>query len=240
MRYICHCFVLLLCWSAISGLAAVAGEYQDADGFKFIYPEGWVLVDPSGVLEQGEFPPQVRQWMEQNRAALVSLRVALLRNSGADFMENLNVVVQPGQIPASEETLAEMLVEHPAQFKQMGISVEDLNGKVATFAGRESIILDYAVKFPDQPDMLRQRQVHVPGGGNTYIITCTGQAQTFAQHEPTFASILQSVQAPPATAHKREGGGFDFSRIGIYAGIGALVGGLSVFFRRKQTTSSEE
>lgn len=46
----------------------------------------------------------------------------------------------------------------------------------------------------------RQRQVYIPGGGNTFIVTCTGEADRFDGYVPTFDSILASFKVPPPRA----------------------------------------
>jgi hypothetical protein len=50
--------------------------------------------------------------------------------------------------------------------------------------------------MPGVSGTLRQKQVMIPGGGKTFIVTCTASAETFDLYQPTFEGVLSNFQVP--------------------------------------------
>lgn len=197
---------------------ALAADYSDPSGYSFTYPDGWFAVAGSNV-DSGKFPPEIQTWLKKNNVNLNQVSVIVLRPGQDDFIENANVVVERQQIPAdgaSAKKLSDMLTQ---QYRTMGATVKSMQARVQKIGEREAIILDIQVNFPGSSLLVQQRQVAFPGGGNTYIVTCTGKADTFAAHAPAFDAMLASFKVPAPIART-----FDWNQVLITLAIGGVVG----------------
>lgn len=182
------------------GLAAggtFGEEYRDPDGFSFTYPKGWIAL--TGETKDGlreELTPETRTWLEKNAIDLNKISLLLVRNGKAEFLENLNVVVIKQQITPDEETLKSLLEQMEKQYEKMGMKIKDVVSRVEKVGANKALVVEYRARLPIVPDELKQKQVFIPGGGKTYIITCTGRADTYADHAATFDKMLTSVTVP--------------------------------------------
>jgi hypothetical protein len=187
---------------ATSGGAAFGGTYADPSGFSFTYPEGWTAVTRASLGDVHQaLPQEVKDWVAKNNLDLNRVAVVLVRNGGGEFLENLNVVVDKQQIPVDDKTLRQLTDGLPGQYRSMGATVDDVRGRVQKVGSRDAVVVDFRSRLPGVPYPLRQRQVMIPGGGNTYIVTCTARAESFDQHLPTFEKILANFQAPRQGLH---------------------------------------
>lgn len=220
-------FLVMLC-----GRSAFGGDYADPSGFSFTHPEGWIPITrmAMGDVKQA-LPQELKDWVKRNNVDLSQIAVVLLRDGREDFLENLNVVVEQQQIPVSEDSVKKLTDQLTQRYREMGVTIEDFRGRVQKVGSRDALMFDYQSRIPGVPFALRQRQVMIPGGGKTFIITCSTKADTFNQHAPTFEAILASFQAPAPLAM-----GFDWSRVGRSAaawGIaGGVIGGLLAIVRK--------
>lgn len=219
--------VLLAC-----GPAAAGGDYADPSGFSFTYPEGWVPITRAAMGDVNQFlPDELKHWVAKNQLDLNRLSVVLVRDGGDEFLENLNVVVEGQQIPVNDEAVRKLTEMITQQYRAMGVQVADLQGRVQKVGPYDAVVMEYRSRIPGVPDNLRQKQVMLPGGGKTYIITCTAKADSFDSYRPTFEKILASFRVPAPLAT-----GIDWKRVvtaGVVAGvIGGLVGSLAWFGRK--------
>jgi hypothetical protein len=180
-------------------------------------------------------PQELRDWIAKNNVDLNRVAVMLIRNGREEFLENLNVVVEKQEMPVNANTARQLTDVLTKQYTGMGIKLENLQGRVEKVGSRDAVVVNFQSRPPAVAAPLRQRQVMIPGGGNTYIITCTARADTFDQYLPTFETILASFRAPPPVAK-----GFDWGRVvsgGVAGGIaGGVIGGLAgiiLWFSRK-------
>lgn len=215
---------------------AFGGDYTDPSGFAFTYPEDWVPLTHSAMSEVNQaLPQEVKNWIANNNVDLSRVAVVLVRNGQEEFLENINVVVQEKQIPVNDEAVKRLTESLPKQFESMGVRLDKVQGRVQKIGSRDAVVLDYQSRMPGVAFLLRQRQVFFPGGGNTYIVTCSATVDSFDQHLPTFEKILANFQGPAPVAS-----GFDWSRVmttGVAAGIvGGLVGGLTVARKKKSSS----
>ncbi len=227
---------LLLLTSAV----ASGGDYTDPKGFAFTYPEDWVPLTQSAMGEVNQaLPPELKDWIANNNVDLSLVAVVLVRNGHEEFLENLNVVVQKQQIPVDDKAVKRLAESLPKQFESMGVSVDNVQSRVQKIGSHDAVVFDYQSRMPGVAYLLRQRQVFFPGGGNTYIVTCSARAESFDQYLPTFEKILASFQVPAPVAS-----GFAWSRVmstGVVAGIvGGLVGGLTVARKKSPNMAKPE
>jgi hypothetical protein len=210
---------LLLTWGGFAG----AEVYTDPSGFSFTYPDGWFVVPRSNMGQvKDALPPGVKAWMAKNNFDFSRISVVLVRVGEGDFLENLNVVVEKQQIPVNDNTIKEA----SNQYAKAGAKVENFQGRVQQVASRPALVMDYQVVLPGTQRPLRQRQALIPGGGKTYMVTCTALPESFEQHRPTFETILASFQAPPPVSQ-----GFDWNQVLVGGMVGAVVGGLVGLFQ---------
>jgi hypothetical protein len=208
-------FVLLT-----GGEAARAGEYTDPSGFSFTYPDDWVVVTrPTWEKGKEGLPPEVKNMIAANKIDLNRVNVVCIRKGHDEFLENLNVVVDNQQIPVSDSSVKQLTDGLPQKYGAMGIKVDNVQGRIERVGSREAVVVEFNSRVPGIPFPLRQRQILLPGGGKTYIVTCTARADAFDQYLPVFEKTLASVQVPEPT-----GKGFDLSQVGKTAVLGAIIG----------------
>jgi hypothetical protein len=213
--------ILTAVWVLFVVAASARGEdYSDPSGFTFTYPEGWVVVNREKIGDAGKaLPAEIRNWVAKNKVDLSQVAVILLRNGEDAFLENLNVVVdKQEQIPVTDSTVKELTNKLPKQYESMGIKVGSLFVRIQKVGDREAIVADYTAESLGGPT-LRQKQVMFPGGGKTYIVTCTTTFHTNDQYQPILNKVLASFKMPEPEA-------FDMSRTLNYALIGGAIGGL--------------
>lgn len=224
-------FALLV---ALAGAAAAqAGDYSDPSGYSLRYPDGWQLINKQNLGNlDATVPQETRDWVAKNGASFNSVALIILRSGRADFSENVNLVVTDGEIPLTDGSVREV-----SRRLKEALKVTDLNARVGTAGTRAAIIADYSVALPGMAIPLRQRQVSIPGGGKTYLFTCTALPDTFDANSAAFDAITGSFNGPAATSPAGGGQGIVAGALktgGIGAVIGGTVGGL-VWLIRKLT-----
>jgi hypothetical protein len=218
------------------GVGVASGEeYSDPAGFSFTHPKDWIVVTSQGIdsLSLNEaLMPETRAWIEKNSVDLSKVSVLLVRNGKDDFLENLNVVVEKQELVPNDRTLKALVEKMRQQYVDMGVKVEGLVGRVEKMGANEALVTEYQIHFPFIADTLKQKQAFIPGGGKTYIVTCTCKADDFTAFTPTFDKILASMKVPARTIR---GGVWNQSlKMGLVGGVvgGVTVGLLSLFRSR--------
>jgi hypothetical protein len=218
------CVIAILVWS-LFGFAhfSDAASYSDPSGFSFTCPEGWsVVADPGNQTDSSAVPAAAREWIQKNGASLSSAKAVVLKDGANGFTPNLNVIVQQQEMPMRQSSVDKLLNILPGQYSSRGITIEQMEGKLTQYAGRDAGFIQYISHFRQIPWPLRQRQVFFVGGGNTYILTFTSRADEFTANEPALDSILNSFNAPAAMAQ-----GFNWGKVWSSAGSGAVIGGVA-------------
>jgi hypothetical protein len=207
---------------------AAGGEYRDPTGFSFVYSEGWFAVtNLQAVTKESSFPSGIRNWLKNNRVDFSKVRALVVRDGHDEFLENLNVVVIERQKTVTDTALKQHLKLLPQQYASMGVKIEDLHGRIQKLGTNQAMVVDYRFIFPGSGEELRQRQANIPGGGKTYIVTCTWKADTSADCPQALQNILASFKVPSPIAQQ-----LDSTRVFALAGtvLGTLFGGLISFF----------
>jgi hypothetical protein len=208
---------------ACGAQVATAGEYRDPSGYSFRYPGDWmalnrqILASSSG-LGLGE----ARAFLAKNNLDLNQISVVLFHKTQLDFKESLIVIVIPQESPANEQHLQEVKKGLPEQFRAMGITVDNVQAKIARINGCEAMVFEFDTQTPQSPFRLRQRQVNISGPGKSCSIICTAKADSYAQYAPVFDQVITSF----CFAGPQEQ---DFAWRGILlsSGVGAVAGGLA-------------
>lgn len=216
MRFMSVASLLALTLFVAGGPFARAGEFQSEEGISFQYPEDWVAITQ---LNQGDLLPEILEYLRSNQFDLKSVHVLVLRVTTDEFAENVNLIIIPGQIVASQSVLDQRKANMPVELEKLGVKVSHLSGAIETIANRPALVLTSDVLMPFAEEPLRQRQVLVPGGGKTFVITCTATQASDDKYASTFDEILRSLKLPAPVAS-----GFDGLAYSI--GIGMIIGGL--------------
>lgn len=222
-------------WVALMSLVFVVGarstaggEYRDPTGFSFVYPDGWFAVAAfqEGAIRE-TMPPEIQAWLEKNSIDFKKVSVLLVREGHEEFLENMNVVVVPDQLSLNDRSVKDLLNQLTQKYASMGMKLGKLEGQARKIGANQTYVVEYRIVFPFDDSPLIQRQVFIPSGGKTYVVTCTGKAETFADHAPTFESILASLKVPAPISQ-----GFNWNRVLMTGIFGGVVGGLFPLFKK--------
>jgi hypothetical protein len=192
LQFACMSLAIVIC----AGSTA-AGEYRDPAGFSFRYPDGWTTVTSRQVEADGKLTaPEVKAWLNKNRVDLKKISVVLIHEGEGEVNANLNVVVNQGQLRVDDHNAQELLKRLPEQYRSMGVDIENMKVRQHNFGNASALVVDYGMTMPSRGVPLKQRQAYFPGGGKTFIVTCTAEADAFEEYGPTFDTILASFQVP--------------------------------------------
>ncbi len=182
---------------------AFGDGYSDPSGFSFTYPDGWVPITRATMNDPNQkIPQEVKNHLAKNKVDFDTVAVMLLHVDRADALDNLNVVVAKQQIPVNDQSVKELFAMLPKQYAALGVKVDNLQVRVQKVGSHDALVVDCQSRHPGSSAPLRQRQVMIPGGGKTYIVTCSAKADRFAKSEPTFDKILASFKVPAPTTKK--------------------------------------
>ena len=216
----------------VTATCAMGGQYDDPSGFSLTYPDGWTAVDKvSQTIHPKDLPKEIGNWLQKNQVSLDGVKVMLLRQGKGSFLENLNVVVRPGEPPINSHTVDEVIDVVSKQYRSMGLPIQNMTGRLQTYGVNRAVVLDYNMKVPGSNATITQRQMMIPGGGNIYIITCSAKPETFATYAPIFDSIVSNMKVPAPTVH-----GFDWNRVmekALMGGIGGMLIGVGLWAVKK-------
>ncbi|WP_339749468.1 hypothetical protein [uncultured Rubinisphaera sp.] len=177
--------------------SAFSEDYRDKSGFSFTHPAGWLPINGSlkSELIDGGMTDTAKDYLKKQSFDFEKIKVLLIRNGQDDFLENVNVVVVDGKLPATQE-FADLLVKMlPQQYKQMGMDVDNFKSKIKTFGSNEGIIVNQRMNPSETvPNALKQRQFYMASQNQekSYIITYTATPETFKDHVKTFEQVLES------------------------------------------------
>lgn len=206
---------------------ASAGTYSHPSGFSLTYPDGWIAVSRESLSEKHDeaLPPELKQWIDKNNIDLNRIAVYLTRQGEAQSPENVNVVIEPQQVPTSGNAATDYGNHLAKTIRDMGATVTGVHCRAEKIGDRDVLLADYNMQFHGVEPAFHQRQVLLPGGGKTFIITCTATTETYSRYQPVFDSVIASFTAPPPeqTGFNLESilnGAFGFSIVG---GVIALL-----------------
>lgn len=210
-------FILLAC-----GHSALGGDYADPSGFSFTYPDGWVPVSRALMNDAAQdLPREAKDWISKNKVDMNRAAMFLIRNGRDEFLENLNVIVEDQQIPVNDDKVKELTSTIEQQYRASGVKIDNFQGRVQKIGANDAVVLEFQSRMPGVSGIFRQKQVAFPGGGKTYIVTCTAKADSFDKYQPVFDEMLASFQVPTPASQ-----GFDWKQVWHTALAGGIVGGL--------------
>lgn len=183
--------VVLALATGVGGPRAGAADYA-ASGLALAYPDGWVLATQAdSKLLQGS-PSPMRRLFTGLDFRHISLCVA--RPPEDEFCDNVNLVIESEEVALTEETRVRANSELPLMYAPYHISPTGLAVKLETIGANRTLSARWDIVIPGDSRPLTQWQVHIPGGGKTYVFTCSAPQARFARVEPAFRTILASVK----------------------------------------------
>ncbi|QEL19938.1 hypothetical protein [Limnoglobus roseus] len=218
-------FLAALLLLAATGPAA-GGEFADGTGFSITYPDEWVALrnDQLGDLRK-LLPTDFTEWVRRNNLDLKRIEVLIVCPGRGEFFDSLNLIIDDHQVPLTDKAIGQVADELIGVYAKMGVTVEDFRARADRVGPRDAVVIDFTSRFPDDPLLYRHRQVLIPGGGRTYIVTCSSTAAAFDQHAAAFDAMLASVKAPPPAGKPFPMDGV--VRIVLFAVVFAIAGGVA-------------
>ncbi|MCA8999670.1 MAG: hypothetical protein KDA80_21925, partial [Planctomycetaceae bacterium] len=122
-----------LIWTAICLMLFAgklpAGDYVDPSGFSFSYPEGWFVITKPGAQLQDALPENIQNYVRENQVGLNNVNVLLMRDAESDFLENVNVVVIPQEVPVNQNSVRQQQAAMDREFSSMGGQITGMRGR---------------------------------------------------------------------------------------------------------------
>jgi hypothetical protein len=222
MRLMTVACVCAVAWVVTSGPFAHAGEFKSDAGVSFHYPDGWVAITQ---LNLSELPQEVQEHVRSNQIDLSQLHVLVVRVTTGEFAENINLIIAPQQVPVTQTVFDQHKARIPGEYEKVGMSASNLSGAMVAIADHPAMVFTCDAEMPFGGEPLRQRQVLIPGGGKTFVFTCTATQSSYDKYSGTFDQILGSLKVPAPVAT-----GFDWSAVWSKGVLGAIVGGFIGLF----------
>lgn len=220
---------------------AMGGEYRDASGFSFTYPDGWIaLTNPGKKINQQALGPEIQGWLDKNNINWDKVPVVLIRETSNEVPETLIVTVSRGEFTTDELAVKRTLDSLKQQAKSLGVTIENVDGRSRKYGTNDTIVVDYRNISPLTPIVSHQRTVFFCGDGNTYMLTCTAKEELFVDLSGTFDGILASVKVPAPIKHEPQTASatdFDFGpafawTVGVLLVAGVWWGGKRLLARK--------
>lgn len=189
---------------------SVAAEFKSEAGISFQYPDDWTALTE---LNREQLNPEVQAYLQESQIDLRAIHVMVIRLNQSDFQENFNFQIIPHEVPITDSSIKNILPQVMSQHATAGIQTSEISGDLTSVAGRRGINLTWKAILPFEDRQLRQRQVLVPGGGQTFVITFTALPSTYDKYVRDFEAVLQSLQLPPQQS------GLNWDALGCIVGV---------------------
>ncbi|RLS52937.1 MAG: hypothetical protein DWH91_15450 [Planctomycetota bacterium] len=215
----------------LNAVTIFAADYTSLAGYTLQIPEGWVAASFANL---NQLPPEIQKYLVDQKLDLKAIDLLVLGpEEFGQFRSNLNVVVTPGQIPVGKMTPEQFQKQATDQYQKLGVTISNHTVRKVNVAEREVFEMIYDATMPWAMDPIRQRQLMIPGGGKTFVVTFTSTLEGYAEDSKIFDAIQQTIQVPVETWSLGNG----ILSSGLRGGIlGGLIGGaVAVFakFRKK-------
>lgn len=202
--------------------AAVGAEYRDDRAeFSFVYPDDWIALNDAALQQdRRSLPKEILQWINVNGFNLKKISVIVIHNAEESSPASLNVVISPEEMPIKKDSVRHLKESLQQRIRSPGwinSKPTKIDVQRTTIGANEVIVVEY----DGQPNSIKHRQVFIPDGGKTFIVTCSAPRGQFDEYAPTFDAMLTSFEGPPSTFL-----GFDWMHVLITGAVGGAVGGL--------------
>jgi hypothetical protein len=172
-------------------------------------------------------PEETKNWIDKNKIDFSRVTMMLIREPKGreEFVENLNVVVDKQQLPLDDQSVKKLTDSIAKQYAAIGAKIENFESRVEKVASRDALVLEYKAQLPGAAAPFRQKQIYFPGGGKTFIVTCTASVASYDKYLPKFEKILDSFKVPDLVPVKMAKS-FDWNQVLTMGVVGGLAAGL--------------
>jgi hypothetical protein len=186
--------------------------YQSAQGFRFDYPDAWLIANKQQQQAVGEAAQKMAKGVDFSRVEV------LIYNPQSMPIQNVNVVVASGQLPPGDEGAAQVQSALQQQFSASGVNVRNLACKYQKLGNYDSISSTWVMSVG--PVVMHQQQLMIGGEIHNFVITCSAGPDNFAAAQPAFNQIINSFHIDEAPAKPKSW----WSSLSP-AASGAIIGG---------------
>ncbi len=182
--------VVFAIWHFTADVYHVSAPYRNEEhGFSLNYPQGWEIVDTSGVIADLGDRLDVGDKEVTPPAVLI-----LAPDRGETLRPNVIVSVFPSD--PGQELGQPMLDDFLADIDKAGTNFGMISQSLERLAGREAMHASYKLRVDWQarPYYVQYDSYLIPRGEQLYAITCTSTLLDFARHEPVFRKIFNSFE----------------------------------------------
>jgi len=199
-----HRIVVLTSLLVLLAGAARAGEYESGFGFGISVPEVWLVLTRSEVAKNaaafmdedgdrfGSVPPEMRR-VVFDRVEAGELEIFYRREGSSEsFVDNVNIMTQPADLPASEQQLAGVCRVLPGEFSRVfgrpiGIDLCEMRELI----GRPALYLQFDGAIPGTTTLQYQLQRRA---GETLVLTATAAKPNLARLLGEFEEMVASIR----------------------------------------------
>jgi hypothetical protein len=224
-------------WSVIALIAAPTvaaasdAEFKSEKGFTVKYPSDWKI---ASAQESATMQQEAQSVMKKlGISDLSQFAVIILDPASGRSPASMNVTITHGRVPLDDSGMVSTKMRENARqvAGALGAQMSDFSGGVETIGENKAAVSRYRLSVPGLA--LRQTQMCVPAGGQTFVFTCTAPENQRAKYDAIFQSMMSSVKVesnffsslPPWALYGIVGG--------VIGGVIALISGISK--RNKKT-----
>ncbi len=199
LRIVVLTSLLLLHASAVR-----AGEYESGFGFGISVPDVWLVLTRSEVARNasafmdedgdrfGSVPPEMRR-VVFNRVEAGELEIFYRREGSAEsFVDNVNIMTQPADLPGSAHQVEGVCRILPAEFSRVfGRPIGMDSCEMRELMGRPALYLQFDGAIPGTTTLQYQLQRRV---GETLVLTATAARSNLARLQGEFEEMVASIR----------------------------------------------
>lgn len=181
-----------------------AGEFESAFGFGISVPDVWLVLTRSEVAENaaafmdddgdrfGSVPPAMREVVFE-RVAAGQLEIFYRREGiSGSFVDNVNIMTQPADLPVSEQQVDGICRVLPGEFSRVfGRPIGLDRCEMRELMGRRALYLEFDGAIPGTTTLQYQLQRRV---GETLILTATAAKPNLARLQGEFEEMVASIR----------------------------------------------
>lgn len=199
-----HRIIVLAALLVLLASTGRAGEYQSGFGFGISVPDVWL------VLTRGEVAKNASAFMDEDGDRFGSVpdemrRVVFARvqageleifyrreGSSGSFVDNVNIMTQPADLPVSERQVAGVCRVLPGEFSRVfGRPIGMDSCEMRELMGRPALYLQFDGAIPGTTTLQYQLQRRV---GETLVLTATAAKPNLARLQGEFEEMVASIR----------------------------------------------
>ncbi len=186
------------------GAPAQAGDYESGFGFGISVPDVWLVLTRSEVTANaslfedegdgrfGSVPAAMRRAvLERIEAGQLEIFYRREGFSGS-FVDNVNIMRQPADLPSTENQLSGVCRVLPSEFSRVfGRPIGLDQCEMRVLANRLALYLQFDGAIPGTTTLQYQLQRHV---GETLVLTATASTQNLPRMLGEFEEMVESIR----------------------------------------------